>query len=383
MKTKAFRKIFGTFAVLALALGAGMASRFVSAGTENGRGWLWGGGVEIDGSAPWDGTNAGVRWISMNDEDTKAVCDVDSNNFTDVSCGGLNTIATPWRTYGVDIPSGNGALSGYAWGGGDNSGPGIGWVSFNGADLSGCPSSPCSAYRQGTDIKGWARILSIRDAGVNSGGWSGWVQLDAPTAVSSGNQVRVTGSGVLSGYAYSDELGWIDFSGAVIDPVSANILQICREGIPIIQGTSSVPMTGHAFSLAASGTTNMKAYFDNDVSPGNQCDAGSNDITSSAVFTEMEGAGGEITLSGSNPIIVTAGIVPGTEDIVVSYSGQSALLNVTVLPPSCSSNCAAQAGNHCKGETFTTTNSCGNSETCTNAGTRYCDMNWKEVAPGR
>ena len=100
----------------------------------------------------------------------------------------------------MDIPTGNGSVTGYAWGGN-----GYGWLSFNDADLTGCPSGACSAKRQTNALVGWARLLSIKNAGANSGGWNGWVQLD-------GVSIDPT-SGNLSGYAWSDELGFIDFSG--------------------------------------------------------------------------------------------------------------------------------------------------------------------------
>jgi prepilin-type N-terminal cleavage/methylation domain-containing protein len=136
-------------------------------GTCDANGWAWGGGATL----PAGDTSLG--WIKLN--------------------GG--------SLYGIKIPAQDGsALSGYAWS--EN----LGWVSFNSSDLGGCPSGTCSAVRSGNNIVGWARILS-----ANSGGWLGWVKLDGGALYG----VTLT-NGVLGGKAWSDELGWIYFSGATI-----------------------------------------------------------------------------------------------------------------------------------------------------------------------
>lgn len=144
-------------------------------------GWLWGGGAESDGSAPWDGTNTNVGWIKF------------------------SGIAQDGSKYGVDIPHFDGNLSGYAWS--EN----IGWVSFNASDAAGCPSSPCEAKRSGNNIIGWARIISIKDAYAlgNSGGWLGWIRLSGTAQNGSAYGISIANDNSISGYAWSDELGWI------------------------------------------------------------------------------------------------------------------------------------------------------------------------------
>lgn len=155
----------------------------VRAGTsENMMGWLWGG--SDDGA----GSSTGIGWISM-------------NNINPGAGGGVS--------YGVNIPGGDGDVSGYAWS--EN----IGWVSFNQGDLAGCPDGNCYARRSGNNLIGWVHILSIRDAGVNSGGWFGWVKLSGMAQNGSLYGVKVDGSN-LAGHAWSDELGWIDFSRAIL-----------------------------------------------------------------------------------------------------------------------------------------------------------------------
>ncbi len=155
-------------------------------------------------------------------------------------------------------------------------------------------------------------------------------------------------------------------------------LQICRDGVPIVQGGGT-----YGFLLSTGDTMNIKAYYDSNVTSGNQCDAGSTDVTASATFTEANSSGGALSLSaiGTNPRVFT-GASSGTETVTVTHSGQTATMSATVTLV-CNSNCSAQAGSHCQGETFNTANSCGTPETCTNAGTRYCDFNWKEVTPGQ
>ena len=112
-------------------------------------------------------------------------------------------------SYGAQIGN-DGKLSGYAWS--EN----LGWISFNEADLAGCPSSPsCSATSDGSRLLGWARIMSIPQAGANAGGWQGWISLNGSNY---GVEIsKMDGTGNNPTYAWSDELGWIDFSRARIE----------------------------------------------------------------------------------------------------------------------------------------------------------------------
>lgn len=170
--------------------------------------WLW------SGSSSQSNAYGGSGWWNGN----SAVCDVDTNGFVDVLCGGDNATRQIF-VYGISTPETDGSVSGYAWN--DR----YGWLSFEVGDVAGCPSGECSARRKGNVIEGWARILSIRNGGANAGGWSGWVKLsssdasntfdpDLPlTADNWGVDVRkMDGQGTSPTYAYSDELGWIDFS---------------------------------------------------------------------------------------------------------------------------------------------------------------------------
>ncbi len=369
----------GVFLVILIAT---TSVQYVLAGNgQSGVGWLWGGSdtgtvkdVAVD---PRNYVASGPGWISLNSSD----CDADNNGFVDVSCGGNNT-STPSIDYGVNIPLADGVLSGYAWS--DR----FGWISFNAADVTGCPSGICNARRVGSALKGWARILSLN----GTGDWKGFVAIDQ---ASSGGSVSYSGVNLpsvmiqaddtLSGYIYSDEVGWIDVSRASIRTVPT--LQLCRDGgsTPFAQGgeTRSLALN---LQPAAGSTANMTTFFD--TTP----DCFGTDVTMRSTFTD-NAASSVVTISpnGSNPNVFMGNDVPGSsaagqqsasETVTVFYSGQTITVPVTVIE-FCSSNCTAaiQAGT-CQGQlpNPVVKNSCGGDElSC--LGTRSCDFNWKEVAP--
>ncbi len=176
--------------------------------SENVTGWLWGGGTESDGSEPWDGNNTNVGWISTNNLN----CDANDDGSSDGTPFGCPASGTSMARYGINIPNENGVLSGYGWS--EN----IGWVSFNAGDVSSCPTGKgaCNARRVENRLEGWARIIAIRDAALqnNAGGWQGWISL---SGVNYG--IVINPNNTLGGYAWSDELGWIDFSRAKINKI--------------------------------------------------------------------------------------------------------------------------------------------------------------------
>lgn len=163
--------------------------------------------------------------------------------------------------------------------------------------------------------------------------------------------------------------------GAGVVP-PANILQLCRDGIaPVAQGGGT-----YGFSLPTGNTTSFTAYYD--ATP----DCAGNDVTASTTFTEANPTGGALTLSanGTNPRVFT-GSSAGTESVTVSYSGASITMNATV---SCTEtvNCSSEQASVCSGSTVpsgtTKAGTCGTVDCSNLPGTRYCDMNWKEVTPG-
>jgi len=118
------------------------------------------------------------------------------------------------ETYGVKVDSATGYLSGYAWS------EHIGWISFNSADLTGCPSGACEAKVDLTPtgtvcggagwVCGWARVL------VDGGGWDGWIKLRGTATDGSPYGVWLDTS--ISPHEFrnfawgSDVVGWISFN---------------------------------------------------------------------------------------------------------------------------------------------------------------------------
>jgi hypothetical protein len=119
------------------------------------RGWGWAGNG--DGSP---------GWISF-------------SNISETAAG-----ETPLGVYGVFYDNATEALSGYAWS------SNIGWINFNAAALSGCPSGACPPkINWGTGkASGWARACAVFLSGCSGGlrsdvgGWTGWISL-AKTAL--------------------------------------------------------------------------------------------------------------------------------------------------------------------------------------------------------
>lgn len=313
----------------------------VSAGLgESASGFAWGGGAALNGLG-----YEGIGWISF-------------NNLSDGSAA----------NYGVNIPLTDGVLSGSAWS------EHYGWLSFDSADLGNCPQGTCSALRTGNVITGWARFIAIRDAGANSGGWSGWVSLSGTATDSSPYGISIVTSNTLSGYAWSDELGWIDFSGVTFQ--SPTTLKVCQDSCSssFLRGRGNTTM---GFSIFRSTSQDLVACYN--TAP--DCSDSSGDVTTAATWAETGTPSDAISLSvAANKERVT-GNAFGTESFSASYSGATATMNATVLCVP-TNTCATDPRNIqvCTGETYDITDDgCGNAVIC--SGARFCDYNWREVAP--
>ena len=399
-RMRLLKKYFFGATLFVAFFGVGVSLNHALAGNgQNTIGWLWGGGESFDSNGigtppnngipplyagPFDGDENGLGWVSMNSRD----CDTNGSGIVDAADAApagcpLGVI----YEYGVNTPLTDGILTGHAWSGGRTvAEPGYGWISFNAADVAGCPTSPCSARRKNNALEGWARILSIRDAGTNSGGWNGFVSLSSKTDGSSepypyGVSIDPN-TLVMSGYVWSsgvttNELGWINFGSpfpATISP--AAVFQLCRD-----TGTSPIATSGQTWpaNFSVGDSASMKTYFDNTL------DCQGTNVTSLTTFTDTPSLA--IVLSGTNPKVVTAQTFPlalgagqqsENDPVVATYNGQTITMDITVHEV-CYSTCSSVAPNHCKGESFPATNTCSAAETCT--GTRNCNYNWIETAP--
>jgi hypothetical protein len=227
-KTRFFslgRKWVFTLALFLLVFAAASAVKIHAAG--NGTGWLWGGGAGISG----DGTNTNVGWISANrlNCDSNGDGTTDNVNYPKCPSGSLAQPITTDDRYGINIPPGNGDVTGYAWS------EWIGWLQFDPAGpypATDCGTGGCPSYstkKDGINLHGWARITEIaREAGLgNSGGWQGWVKLQGTASDGKPYGVTINDDGtfckpgvpttyLINGknecHGWSDELGWIDFS---------------------------------------------------------------------------------------------------------------------------------------------------------------------------
>lgn len=184
--------------VLLVISGFIFSSTIVSAGfSHNVLGWAWGGTQNT-----FNADTTGLGWVSTNSMN----CDFDGNG--QVEAG--EVLDAPGCTeglitdYGVNVSS-NGKLSGYAWS--EN----YGWISFQESDWDNCPDDSCPPLLSPPNrVYGWARILSLRDPFNSDLG--GWIKLSAGSDdvvnwMVTYNSVEQT----FGGYAYSDEVGWIDF----------------------------------------------------------------------------------------------------------------------------------------------------------------------------
>lgn len=341
-------------------------------------GWAWGGTPSADGAYQ------GIGWISMNNTD----CDTDGNNQVDVACGGNNSSTPMTVIYGINLPSSDGPVTGtgYVWS------EHYGWIDFR-------PDLHCASYvvapqnctspsgdtggvsRVGNELRGWARIVSIAQAGNNAGGYDGWISMSSlnpglPGVPAYGPEIsKLVRSIVLSDcnsnpavctFAWSGDLGWIEMSMAGYD----STLKIC-EGL--------FDRTSSSLSLFSGGSTSLTAKY----GTGN-CSTDPN--ASSVAWVETNNPVNAITLSSTstNPTTVNApsftGISSKSEKVTASYNGKTS--ETTVVVNCISRTCAFYSTDtnvYCSSEAQTFDDNCGGTISC--PGTRNCDYNWKEVAP--
>lgn len=240
---------------------------------------------------------------------------------------------------GVNVPSVDGDVSGYAWGG-----HGYGWLSFEDVDVAGCPTGSCDSKRVGNTLMGWARILAIRDAGLNSGGWSGWVSLDGVSVDPSTNN--------LGGYAWSDELGFIEFSGTVPKPFGVDL---------------TASPTG--FSFGSGGKYNNEPVILTWTVEGGPADS----CVASSTGTSWNG--GKDVSGGSESLVLTKAI--NTFTITCNKGGDTKEDSVSVSVVCNTKSCGSQT---CGSDIIHTLETCPIS-TCSSDGECVNIKGFKEVVP--
>lgn len=372
-KIKAKRISAAAFVFLALFFFSGTASAGVN---ENAIGWLWGGTEEISDDIPNNGLSGyetGVGWISLNSSN----CDSDSNGFTDstLNCGGDNS--TTFQTnYGVNFPTNGVYASGYAWS------PNVGWISFNESDLGGCPDGNCWAKIVDQSLKGWARVISIKDALVagNSGGWSGFISLDGPSYTTTYD----SGTGILGGYAWNREndiapplgFGFIKFSQAGIATTSPPpVFSICKDTCGSGTDLSKLGATMSHISE----TKGLKAC----LYSWGCITSNSIDVTGDPGTVWAEGGSSAISLSGGNPNVATAMDV-GSETITATYQLKQASVafTVTSLPPKTCWRCDSVSNKCSSGTVYAATCPAESPIDSESECNTICkDGSWIEVAP--
>jgi hypothetical protein len=360
--------------------GVVLSSQISLAGnSQNATGWLW------DGMDASGGGDTAFGWVSLNSRD----CDTNS----DGTVSAAEQSAHPGcptgsiADYGVNIPTTDGVLSGYAWS------ANYGWISFNAGDVSGCPMGTCSARRTGNSLQGWARILSL--PGANGGGWTGFVSLDSAT-VSSPVSYGVTVAGTaVSGYMWSNELGWINVNATLDVAAATQSLKICQ--ISCVSGIRLDTTAMAAFSMNKGETRQLYACL------GATTDSCSgSDVPVAATWGEISTAPFNDAIDRvpvANPassIAITAKAV-GNEKLTTVFGTYSAeaVANVVcnLVIPACDPG-SSDALNTCTGSqyTMTYTNNCTllpDSKQCpgvkscggSGGGTGTGNPNWVEVAP--
>lgn len=287
-------------------------------------GWLWG------GTGDGIGNSSGMGWISMN---------------------GGNVVGG--ADYSVDIPSADGNVSGYAWS--EN----LGYINFD--PVGPYPAGPAySAKRVGDNLEGWARFEEIRLAGANAGGWLGWIKLKGANYGVSIN----SSDGKLSGYGWSDELGWIDFSRGAISVLDISLS--ASPGSCLACASLSPTLTASVNEPPTTITGNITYEFD--------CNSdGTAEQTYSNVSNLSQNYGG-CTYTGYGAHDATVRITRGglTETMIKT---------VNIIPPFCG-NGVVEGSEECDeggSNGFCPTATC--SDVCTINSCQVESGLWREVAP--
>ena len=232
------------------------------------------------------------------------------------------------------------------------------------------------------------------------------VSLNAnPNPITAGNSSTLTwtpSSGVTSCWATNGTSPWTNSSRSasggtqVVSPNVTTTYSIeCWNATGISTGirNRTITVTGGGPAAAVNlcpGSATMgvasiqqfTAYYTASGVAWNSCGApnGTN-VTSSATWSSSNTS--VATMNNSSNKGRATGVAAGSATMSAVYSGLTATAAVTIscTPTNTCSSASSdtRAAGICAGDTFTITDGCGGTLTC--SGTRVCDYNWKEVAP--
>jgi hypothetical protein len=193
-------------------------------------------------------------------------------------------------TYGVSMNKANGKFDGYAWS--EN----LGWIDFG--PSSGYPSTPGHEAKMNNatgEVTGWAKIISTGE----------WIKMSGTAQDASPYGVTVAlGTGKLSGYAWSDTIGWISFSGTGYRVIAE------EPPSPGVQITSFYA-DDSVISSGASTTLNWTTVFADD------CTA-SNDWSGAKATTSGSESTGILTTAKTYDLTCTGIGAPDSESVIVN-----------------------------------------------------------------
>ncbi len=282
-----------------------------------------------------------IGWISFNSKN----CDRDGDGKADAkppAPAACPASGTDVADYGVNIDSsGNFTSPSYAWS--EN----IGWVSFNSADVAGCPSTPCAPHLNTATgvVSGWALACSGTNGGNCTGGsrsdgWDGWIHLAGRATDGPQTSYGVSVSGAnLGGYAWgSDVVGWIHFFGVVQS--NQPTLVIAPPSAEVQVGSS----------------TQLLAFYDSDGTGP----VGEIIVTASSTWSSDNSAKASVNNGGTKGLV--SGVSAGSANVTANYTDSlgnalSAVAPITVINqiPPLSASCAVSPSSASIGQSVTWT----------------------------
>ncbi len=229
----------------------------------------------------------------------------------------------------------------------------------------------------------------------------------SPSTIASGDSSTLTwtpSSGVTSCWATNGTSPWTNSSRSAsggtlaVSPSSTTTYSIeCWNGAGVSTGirNRTITVTGGgpaaavnicpgSATLGVASTQQFAAYYTAAGVTFNGCGSpnGTNVTSSGSTTWSTSSATVAIMNNGGSKGLAT-GVAAGSATMSAVYSGLTGTASVTISctpTNSCSSASSdTRAAGICAGDTFTITDDCGGTLTC--SGTRVCDYNWKEVAP--